>query len=92
MGLHASSPPSKDQATGGSRICVLLRCGHRTLASIDDMVQDSDPSHRRFVVCTGGGPGIMEAANRGAADAQGVNIGLTISIPVEEFDNPFITE
>ena len=50
-----------------------------------------DPSHRRFVVCTGGGPGIMEAANRGASDARGVNIGLTISIPVEEFDNPFVT-
>lgn len=50
-----------------------------------------DPGHRRFVVCTGGGPGIMEAANRGASDAGGENIGLTISIPVEEFDNPFIT-
>ena len=50
-----------------------------------------DPSHRRFVVCTGGGPGIMEAANRGASDARGVNIGLTISIPVAEFDNPFVT-
>ena len=50
-----------------------------------------DPGHRRFVVCTGGGPGIMEAANRGASDAGGVNIGLTISIPVEEFDNPYIT-
>ena len=50
-----------------------------------------DPGHRRFVVCTGGGPGIMEAANRGASDAGGENIGLTISIPIEEFDNPFIT-
>ena len=46
---------------------------------------------RRFVVCSGGGPGIMEAANRGASEAKGVNVGLTISLPEEEFDNPHIT-
>jgi len=50
-----------------------------------------DPKERRFVVCTGGGPGIMEAASRGAADARGMNVGLTISIPIEEFDNPYVT-
>jgi uncharacterized protein (TIGR00730 family) len=46
---------------------------------------------RRFVVCTGGGPGIMEAASRGACDAKGLNVGLTISIPDDEFDNPFVS-
>jgi len=48
-------------------------------------------NERRFVVCTGGGPGIMEAANRGAADARGINVGLTISLPAEEFGNPYVT-
>ena len=50
-----------------------------------------DHDERRFVVCTGGGPGIMEAANRSASEAKGLNIGLTISIPNDEFDNPYVS-
>ncbi len=50
-----------------------------------------DSAERRFVVCTGGGPGIMEAANRGASEARGINIGLNIAIPEEQFENPYIT-
>src|SRR5271169_3423745 len=45
----------------------------------------------RYVICSGGGPGIMEAANRGAADARGKNIGLNIGLPFEQFPNPYIT-
>ncbi len=50
-----------------------------------------EDTERRFVVCSGGGPGIMEAANRGASEAKGENIGLNISLPFEQGENPYIT-
>jgi len=49
-----------------------------------------DGGRKRLVVCSGGGPGIMEAANRGAAEAGAQSIGLSISLPFEQGINPFV--
>ncbi len=57
------------------------------------MVSQTSQTHeqRDYVITTGGGPGVMEAGNRGADDAGAQSIGLNITLPMEQFPNPYIT-
>lgn len=86
-----ASELSRKRAETAVEMAKYYEDARRLAYMLTDWAKGLPGRRRRFVVTSGGGPGIMEAANRGAFEAGGKTIGLNIALPFEQRPNPYIT-
>jgi len=86
-----SDPEALERARRVEKLAAYYEDARRLAYLLTDWSKGLELPSKRFIVCSGGGPGIMEAANRGASEASGISIGLGISLPIEAASNPYIT-
>lgn len=88
---HGHDPNAVKQAQSALAMARYYKDARRLAFLLSKWSIQIPARRRRFVVTTGGGPGIMEAANRGAKEAGAKTIGLNIHLPFEQDPNPYIT-
>jgi uncharacterized protein (TIGR00730 family) len=89
--LDAAKTPQQKLVAGKLAANARFYDEARKLARIVSQVAPDEDGKRQFVVCSGGGPSIMEAANRGAVDVGAETIGLNIVLPHEQAPNSYVT-
>ena len=94
-GSTQPAPPAEQEKVKRARVAAEMARYYEDARRIAYMLTEwsltLSSKRQRFVVTTGGGPGIMEAANRGAREAGGKTIGLNINLPFEQMPNRYIT-
>jgi len=93
FGSARAVPPEEAPAESetATRLARYYRDAEELACRLTEWSKGLPGRRRRFLITSGGGPGIMEAANRGAARAKGVTVGLGISLPDEPSTNPFVS-